>query len=278
MSRPHRALVVGASPGALEVIRPTLQAQGHDLTRVRTLVEAERELSHHAFCYALIGCELEPHAQGIATFATSLSLLHRVRRSYLPQALPVAVIGSLAEAGQHFGRLVWAGCTEFLTVPLVPADLDQRICAASLICEARRAACSVLPSPPLAGQRLYGVERAVHFAGVSKRKRFLLTVDDEELYLPRSLFEGLLELALALLDDPDRYTSRQRLFGDNPHTAISRLRRKLTEVGVEPCLQQDHQGGVRLSVPPDRLTFASELLHEEFPQLARFRAAKAVQQ
>ncbi|MGE0709135.1 MAG: hypothetical protein AB7N76_19460 [Planctomycetota bacterium] len=275
MTRPHRALVVGSDPSALEVIQSVLGAHGHELTRLRTLVDAERALASGAFCYALIGSEVEPHARGTAGVGATLSLLRRIRRAYTPQALPVAVFGDLERIARQFGPLVWAGCSDLLLEPLDAELLDRRVGAAALMCEARRRACSTLPSPPLAGQRVYGVERAVHFAGVSQAKRLLVTVDDEELFLPRSLYEGLLELALALLQDPERYTPRKSLFGDHPNPAVSRLLRELRAVGAARGLQHDRQGGLRLSVPPDRLSFAVELLSEEVPHLARRLAVEA---
>jgi len=122
----------------------------------------------------------------------------------------------------------------------------------------------------------YRVERSFHFVGECRRRRYLVFVDDVEVYLPRWLFEPLFRLAAHLQRAPGDYVSRQK-FGSSADKVISELRRLLArQADVDrEVVEPDDYGGVRLSVPPDRVTFATDALATEFDHLLHLLDADA---
>jgi ActR/RegA family two-component response regulator len=279
MTRLHRALIAVPDARLARALERALAALGHEAKRATCVAEAEAALDERPFCYALLAAQLPARKGTPPRVADGLALLHRIRRAYPAASFAVLALVPTGDLSRTSGRLIRAGCTGLLATPLEqdPDSLERALGEAGLVCENRRPQCLEAPIPPTGAARAYQVERSFHFVGECRRRRYLLFVDEVEVYLPRWLFEPLFRLAVFQQRAPGAYVPRQKTLGTSADKVVSELRRLLAaqadlERGV---VEPDDYGGVRLSVPPDRVTFATDALAADFDHLLHLLDADA---
>jgi len=112
-------------------------------------------------------------------------------------------------------------------------------------------------------------EDRFHFDGRVEKKRSYLVINGETTSIPNSSFQLLLKLSVQLKKDGTGWLPSEEIARDSAWQNVSRLRKEIKHFVLDenkPIIENDGNGSYRLSVPPENITFNTEILMNHWNQ------------
>lgn len=296
--RGHVALAVDDSPDILDQIDAALDSLGHRCVRATTQQEAEARLESGGFCYVLLDLEIPVRQNVFARVQTGYNLLESIRSERAADELPVLVMTAHGSDHTHATKAFKKGATDFIKKPFSrdSEPIEDKIREAlAKSCEARHRTCPNANGGQASGRR-HRPERkapkgrgrppkqsedapAIRIVGFVKKRRYLVEVDEEPIYITLQSLETLCRLAAPVLAGQIPAWVETRDFdcdSSQVHTRIYRLKRDLRDaMDVDRLIVNDGHGQYRLSVPRGNLSYVESEMRKDHRGLAEILDGRA---
>ncbi|MCK6470846.1 MAG: DEAD/DEAH box helicase [Planctomycetes bacterium] len=121
----------------------------------------------------------------------------------------------------------------------------------------------------------YQSDIAVHLDGRPQKRRYLVTLNEKEVWLKEQSFEAMLKFAVAAkTTELGWLTCDQLEASGHYHQVIRRLKQDLLVEGidVERLIENNRAKQYRLSVPPKHITLNPQMIRKHLPEAARILA------
>jgi len=115
----------------------------------------------------------------------------------------------------------------------------------------------------------YQSDIAVHLDGRAQKRRYLVTLNEKEVWLTEQAFEAMLKLAVAAKTTELGWLTCDQLgTPGHYHQVIRRLKQDLQTEGidVERLIENSRAKQYRLSVPPKHITLKAQMIRKHLPE------------
>lgn len=123
----------------------------------------------------------------------------------------------------------------------------------------------------------YLCDATIHLDGQAKKKRLLIRINEQELYVAPQSFETALKLAIKAKMADLGWLQAREIGSDDYHQVIRRLRKDIEPAGVDAdkLVESNTCKAYRFSVPPDHISWNDARIRAHAPEYASLLDAAA---